>query len=61
VWQPLLITVIGAVSIVLGAALAAHSYFKGQERVQTVAGLLLIAGFGCFGVALSFILQIPLP
>jgi hypothetical protein len=61
VWHLLLITVIGAVSIVFGAALAAHSDFKGQKRVQTVAGFLLIAGFGCFGVALSLILRIPLP
>jgi hypothetical protein len=49
------------VSIVFGAALAAHSDFNGQKRVQTVAGFLLIAGFGCFGIALSLILRIPLP
>jgi hypothetical protein len=57
----LLIIVIGAVSAVFGAAMAARGYFKGHKRVQTVAGFLLIAGFGCFGVALSFILRAPLP
>jgi hypothetical protein len=61
VWYPLLIIVIGTVSAVFGATMAARSYFKGQKRVQTVAGFLLIAGFGCFGVALSFILRAPLP
>jgi hypothetical protein len=54
---PPLIGVLGLVGVVLGGALAHRSetYPASHEYLQTIAGFLLIIGFGCFGIALSLV------
>jgi hypothetical protein len=57
VLQPLLIGVLGLVGAVIGGALAHRSetYPGSYGTSHTIAGFLLIIGFGCFGVALSLV------
>ena len=48
-------------SVVLGAAIAyiGNSYPQHRELMETVAGILLIGGFGLLGYALESVLGIP--
>jgi len=51
----------GVAGVVVGGFLAVRSdRSEDYKAMQTTAGLLLIAGFACFGVALSLIFGSPL-
>jgi hypothetical protein len=57
---PILLSGFGVAGVAAGGFLAVQSDRPGApETVQTTAGLLLIAGFGCVGVALFFIFGPP--
>ena len=45
---------------VLAGTLAYRAYFKDQRLLQITAGLLLIAGFACLGVAICSMGAVPL-
>jgi hypothetical protein len=50
-----MIALFAAASVLLGATLAcqAERFQRHQATLETIAGLLLIGGFGLFGYALS--------
>jgi hypothetical protein len=56
-----MITVFSSVSVVLGAAIAywAGAYPRHQAVMETVAGFLLLAGFGLLGYELECALGHP--
>jgi hypothetical protein len=51
---------LGVVSVLTGGVLAYHGDSKYRLTLQTTAGVLLIAGFACFGVALYPLVGSPL-
>jgi hypothetical protein len=53
----------GCVGVLAGSALAFRNDVgsPSQKTLQTIAGVLLIAGLACFGVALSLVFGSPLP
>lgn len=59
---PILLTGIGLAGVIIGGLLAFRSdHSDGHKSLQTAAGLLLITGFSCFGVALYHLWGSPLP
>ena len=54
------ISELGVTSVLVGAVLAYRAHLQNRQALQTTAGLLLIAGFACLGVALSFFAGSPL-
>jgi hypothetical protein len=60
VLHPALLSEIGAVTVLAGGLSAYRGYCKDQLTLQTTAGLLLIAGFACLGVAIQLIVVPPL-
>jgi Na+-driven multidrug efflux pump len=59
VLHPILIVVVGVVTLLAGGTLA-HSFSKDLPTIQTAAGFLLVAGFACVGVATYHIGGVPL-
>jgi hypothetical protein len=55
VLHPALLGELGLAISLAGAILAYRAYLKDQPALQTTAGLLLISGFACLGVAISFV------
>ncbi len=49
----MLVSGVGAASIVVGGAMAFYGETKGENGLQAIAGALLIVGFACLGIALS--------
>jgi hypothetical protein len=60
VLYPALLGELGLAIVLAGAVLAYRAYLKARPALQTTAGLLLISGFACLGVAMSFIFGSPL-
>jgi hypothetical protein len=59
---PMLLIASGVTGIASGVLLAVRSHASGRrEALLIAAGLLLIAGFSCFGVALSYVYGTPVP
>jgi hypothetical protein len=52
---PTLLSEIGLATIFSGAVLAYRAHLKSRPALETTAGLLLISGFACLGVAISFV------
>ena len=50
---------LGAATVLVGGAFAYRAHLKNRLALQTTAGLLLITGFACLGVAISFIVGSP--
>jgi hypothetical protein len=59
---PMLLMASGVAAVAFGTLLAVRNYKSGgHDALQIAAGLLLIAGFSCFGVGLSFVYGAPVP
>ena len=56
-----MVTVCSIVGVTLGATIAslAGRYPRHRERIETVAGILLLGGFGLLGYALESIVGKP--
>ena len=50
--HPLLMAELGVATVLVGGTLAYRGYSKDRSVLQTTAGFLLIAEFGCLGVAI---------
>ncbi|HZH82580.1 MAG TPA: hypothetical protein VFD87_05500 [Phototrophicaceae bacterium] len=55
----ILIAELGVAALLAGGALAYRAYSKDRPILQKTAGLLLIVGFACLGVALYRIGGVP--
>jgi peptidoglycan/LPS O-acetylase OafA/YrhL len=60
VLHPTLLSELGVATVLAGGVLAYRAHLKNRPALQTTAGLLLITGFACLGVAISFIVGSPL-
>jgi hypothetical protein len=60
VLHSMLIGELGLATVLAGGTLAYRAYFKDQRLLQITAGLLLIAGFACLGVAICRLGAVPL-
>jgi peptidoglycan/LPS O-acetylase OafA/YrhL len=60
VLHPTSLGVLGIATVLAGGVLAYRAHLKNRPALQTTAGLLLITGFACFGVAISLIVGLPL-
>jgi peptidoglycan/LPS O-acetylase OafA/YrhL len=58
--HPTLFGELGVATVLAGGLLAYRAHLKNRTTLQTTAGLLLITGFACLGVAISFIVGSPL-
>jgi hypothetical protein len=58
--HPTLLGELGVATVLAGGVLAYRAHLKNRTTLQTTAGLLLITGFACLGVAISFIVGSPL-
>ncbi len=56
VLEPTLLSgALSVATVLAGGVLAYRAHLKNRPALQTTAGLLLIAGFACLGVSISFI------
>jgi peptidoglycan/LPS O-acetylase OafA/YrhL len=60
VLHPTLLDELGVSIALAGGALAYRAHLKNRPALQRTAGLLLITGFACLGVAISFFVGSPL-
>jgi peptidoglycan/LPS O-acetylase OafA/YrhL len=51
---------LGVATLLAGGTLACGAHSKDRPTLQTTAGLLLIAGFACLGVAIYRVGGVPL-
>jgi hypothetical protein len=58
--HPALLGELGLAIVLAGAVLAYRACLQERPGLQTTAGWLLISGFACLGVAMSFTLGLPL-
>ena len=61
IYWSVMITGLSTISLVLGTTIAcmANGYPKHQAAIETVAGILLLAGLGLMGYALECVLGHP--
>jgi hypothetical protein len=59
VLHPTLLSELGIAIALAGAVLAYRADLENRPTLQTTAGLLLIAGFACLGVAISLVVGSP--
>jgi hypothetical protein len=60
VFHPTLLGELGIATALAGVVLAYRAHLKNRPALQTTAGLLLITGFACLGVAISLVVGSPL-
>ena len=58
--HPTLIGELGVAAVLAGAVVAYRAHLINRPALQTTAGLLLITGFACLGVALALFVGSPL-
>jgi peptidoglycan/LPS O-acetylase OafA/YrhL len=56
----MLLSEFGSAIVLAGGVLAYRAQLKNRPALQTTAGLLLITGLACLGVALSFFIGSPM-
>ena len=59
--MPAMVAICSIVYVTLGATIAflAHRYPRHRERIEAVAGIILLGGFGLLGYALESIFGNP--
>jgi hypothetical protein len=57
--HPAWVSELGTAIALAGAILAYRAHLQNRPALQTTAGLLLITGFACLGVAISLVVGSP--